>query len=118
MQTIELAQQSEFKRVIQAADRTYKKRKAFFYVRESVTLDGTYWDGGSRSTYTAVRLSDGFSLGAPQYAPPQFGGPATAPCVQIPPGVAIVETGYFCGKTSTASVYVNPADVAKLITQQ
>lgn len=118
MQTIELAQQREFKRVIQAADSTYKKRKAFFYVGGSVTLNGTYWDGGSRSTYTAVRLSDGYSLGAPQYAPAMFGGPATAPCVQIPPGVAIVKTGYFCGKTSIASVYVNPGDVAKLLTQQ
>lgn len=117
MQTVELSKQPEFKIVIQAADATYKKRKAFFSVRESVQLSGTYWDGGSRSTYTAVRLSDGYALGAPQYDPPQFGGPRQAPTVSIPSGVAIVETGVFCGKTAIAHVYVNPTDAAKLLTQ-
>ena len=118
MQTIELKARPEFKRVICAAAPNYKKHKAFFNVASSLTLHGTYWDGGSRSTYTAVRLADGFSLGAPQYAPPQFGGPREAPIVLIPVGVAIVETGTFCGKPATASVTVNPADVAKLLVDQ
>ena len=115
MQTIELSSHPEFKQVIKAADSTYKKRKAFFHVAENVALSGTYWDGGSRYTYTAVNLANGYSLGAPQYAPPQFGGPKQAPNVSIPAGVAIVKTGYFCGKQAIASVYLNPADVAKLL---
>ena len=75
MQTVTLKQHPEILRVIRAADPTYRKTKAFIYTRESVTLHGTYWDGGSRSTYTAVELATGRNKGAPQYAPPQFGGP-------------------------------------------
>lgn len=116
MQTVTLKDHPEVLRAIRAADPTYRKTKAFIYTRESVTLHGTYWDGGSRSTYTAVELATGRNKGAPQYAPPQFGGPRQAPEVQIPPDVVIVETGTFCGKPATATVYVNPANMARLLT--
>ena len=116
MQTVMLKQHPEILRVIRAADPTYKKTKAFVFTRESVTLSGTYWDGGSRSTYTAVELATGRNKGAPQYAPPQFGGPRQSPEVQIPHDVAIVETGVFCGKTATATVYVHPVNMARLLT--
>ena len=112
---IELKHHPELLRVIRAADGRYKKHKAFFSVSETATLGGTYWDGGSRSTYTAVDILSGRSKGAPQYAPAASGGPRQAPTVSIPPGVAIVETGYSCGKVATASVTINPADAAKLL---
>ena|SRR3990167_3835250 len=115
MQTVALSEHPEIKRAILAVSPSYKKRLAFFTVAETVELNGTYWDGGSRSTYTAVRLADGFALGAPQYDPPQFGGPRQAPTVAIPTGVAIVETGIFRGKTATAQVTISPADAAKLL---
>jgi hypothetical protein len=35
--------------------------------------------------------------------------------VAIPEGIAIVETGVFMGKAATARVYVNPANMAKLL---
>lgn len=116
MQTVNLKQHPEILRAIRAADPTYRKAKAFLFVRESVTLSNTYWDGGSRSTYTAVDLATGRNKGAPQYAPPQFGGPRQAPEVELPADVVIVETGIFCGKTATATVYVNPANMARLLT--
>ena len=115
MNIIELKTAPELVRVIKSADNTYRKMKAFLRVGSTVTLSNTYWDGGSRSTYTAVCLTTGHNKGAPQYAPPQFGGPANAPTVSIPEGIAIVETGVFQGKTATATVYLNPANVAKLI---
>ena len=118
MEHVELKQHPELSRVVRAACPRYAKRKAFFHVSETVTLGGTYWDGGSRSTYTAVRLADGFSLGAPQYAPPQFGGPRQSPVVAIPQGVAIVETGIFCGKPATASITINPCDATKFLQVQ
>lgn len=117
MQTVMLKDHPEIARVIRAAIPSYKKHKAFVHVHATVALQGTYWDGGSRSTYTAVRLVDGFSLGAPQYAPPQFGGPRDTPVVEIPAGVVIVETGVFCGKPATASVTINPADATKFIAE-
>jgi hypothetical protein len=114
-QALELKTAPEVLRLIRAADPSYRKTRAYLHVSESVSLSGTYWDGGSRSTYTAVDLATGRSKGAPQYDPPQFGGPRAAPVVVIPEGVAIVETGVFCGKTANASVYINPVNAAKLL---
>jgi len=105
----------EVKRVILAADASYRKREARLLVQPEIDLYGTYWDGGTRYSYTAVDLVTGRSKGAPQFDPPQFGGPATTPRVSIPQGVAIVKTGMFCGKTATAYVYINPADAAPLL---
>jgi hypothetical protein len=116
MQRIELKTAPELLKVIRAADPNYRKRQATLSASETVGLYGTYWDGGSRSTYTAVDLLTGRSKGAPQYDPPQFGGPRIVPEVAIPEGIAIVQTGIFMGKTATASVYVNPANMAKLLT--
>lgn len=90
----------------------YRKTKAFVTLADTVTLSGTYWDGGSRSTYTAVNIATLRVATAKQYNPPQFGGPTMAPKVELPPGVAIVEHGTFCGKPSTARVYVRPQDLA------
>lgn len=114
---IDLKSAPEVLRVIRAADPTYRKHRAYLHVQESVSLSGTYWDGGSLSTYTAVDLATGRSKGAPQYNPPQFGGPKVDPLVNIPEGVAIVETGVFCGKTANASVYLHPANAAKLLAE-
>lgn len=113
MHKIELKAAPEVAAIIRAADPSYRKRYAYLMPREAVELSGTYWSGGSRSTYTAVNLETGKSAGAPQYNPPQFGG--REPTVQIPEGVAIVQTGIFCGKPATAYVSVNPANMAKLL---
>lgn len=113
--TIPLKSAPELKRVVLAADPSYKKHNAFFSVHASVELTGTYWDGGSRDTYTAVDIATGRNQGAPQYAPPQFGGPRVAPKVDIPDGIAIVRTGIFCGKTAVAHVYVNANTATKFL---
>jgi hypothetical protein len=116
MMLVKLTDHPEIRRIILAASPTYKKHQASVSAYPTVRLSGTYWDGGSRSTYVAVRLSDCFSLGAPQFDPPQFGGPRVDPVVEVPEGVAIVCVGTFCGKTATASVTLNPANMAKLLT--
>jgi len=115
VRTIELKTAPELIRVIRAADGAYRKTKAFLRVQPTCTLHGTYWDGGSRTTYTAINLSTMRAATADQFAPPQFGGPAQAPTVDIPEGIAIVATGVFCGKPATASVYINPANAARLL---
>jgi hypothetical protein len=115
MHAVELKTAPELIRVIRAADSAYRKTKAFLRVQPTCTLHGTYWDGGSRTTYTAINLSTMRAATADQFAPPQFGGPAQAPTVDIPEGIAIVATGVFCGKPATASVYINPANAARLL---
>jgi hypothetical protein len=113
---IELKTAPELLRVIRAAEPTYRKRQVRLETREQVSLANTYWDGGSRSTYTAVNLSTMRSSSAEQFAPPQFGGPRQAPIVNIPEGVAIVETGVFAGKPATAAIYLHPYNMAQLLT--
>lgn len=115
MITVTLAANRDVQRVIKSAAPDYRKRDARIMPTATVTLANTYWDGGSRCEYTAVELATGRVSAAPQYAPPQFGGPASAPVVSIPAGIAIVQTGTFCGKPATATVYVNPADVAHML---
>lgn len=113
--TLVLKDEPLLKALIQAADPSYKRLKAFVRVTDKVELQGTYWDGGTRSTYTAVNIQTRVSSAAEQYAPAQFGGPAEAPVVQLPPGAVIVQTGFFCGKVSQARVYVHPKDAANAI---
>lgn len=113
--TLVLKDEPLLKALIQAADPSYKRLKASVTVTDKVELQGTYWSGGSRSTYTAVNIQTRAASSAQQYAPAQFGGPAEAPTVALPPGAVIVETGFFCGKVSTASVYVHPQDAANTI---
>jgi hypothetical protein len=113
--TIDLKTAPELRQLVQAADPTYKKHKVMLRITPRVTLSGTYWDGGTRSTYTAVNLSTKTASGAPQYDPPQFGGPRSTPEVELPQGACIVETGIFCGKTATATIYLNPADATPFL---
>lgn len=112
---LELAKHPELTRVIRAVAPKYRKHKVIVNVTESVTLHGTYWSGGSRSTYHAVNLSNMVCSGSPRYNPPQFGGPQADPQVVLPEGAAIVSLGVFCGKTATATIFLNPANVAKLL---
>ena len=90
----------------------YRKHRACIKVRETVKISGTYWDGGSRSEYTAVQISSGQSITGMRFDPPQFGGPSSDPVVPIPDGVAVVEHGTCCGKAATAYIYMNAATFA------
>jgi hypothetical protein len=115
MMTIKLSEHPDVRDIIRATDPAYRKTSAYVHVTDKVTVSGTYWDGGSRDTYTAVNLSTRRAISAPQFDPPQFGGPQAAPTVTLPAGVAIVRTGVFCGRAATATVYVRAADVAPLL---
>jgi len=112
---VELKNHPEIKAIIRAAEPSYKRREAVIVVQAAVTLTDTYWDGGSRSIYTAVNMLTRRSAGAPQYDPPQFGGPKETPVVTLPENIAIVRTGTMCGKTARAYVYVHPSNLAKLL---
>lgn len=84
---VNLKDHPEVLRIIRFADPKYRKHKGIVAVAKEVELDGTYWDGGSRSSYTAVNMETGVCKTAQGYAPPQFGGPRQAPRVAIPEGL-------------------------------
>lgn len=106
--TLTLKQNPRLARIVLAAFPAYRKHQVFVSVTARVGLGGSYWNGGSRSTYIAVNLANGYSASAPQFNPPQFGGPITDPVVTLPEDVAIVQGGIFNGKPATAHIYLRP----------
>lgn len=85
-----------------------RKHKAFVRRQNAVALDGTAWDGGSRSTYYSIHLETKQVEQLPHSAPVQFGGIVPVAARYIDPGYAIVEAGTFCGKPSTPTIYLRP----------
>lgn len=83
-----------------------KKHKAIVYRQDAVALDGTFWDGGSRSDYHLVEIATGNIEALPRSDPPQFGGVKAAVTRAIEPGFAVIRSGVFCGKPSTPSIYI------------
>ncbi len=63
-----------------------------------MTLSGTYWDGGSRTTYYGIDLATCQTVALPTYSPPQFGGPVNTPVVDMVDGMAIAELWQHGGK--------------------
>jgi hypothetical protein len=82
-----------------------RKHKAFLIRQDYVSLDGTAWDGGSRSSYYLVNLTTCRAEALPHSAPVQFGAAGPVP-KYIAPGYAIVEAGTFQGKPATPTVYL------------
>lgn len=80
----------------------YTGRKLMSVVAtDSVEMTGTYWSGGSRSTYHGIDVREYPNIRAaqlPQFDPPQFGGPAKPPIVKLADGLAVVELSIYCGK--------------------
>ena len=90
-----------------------------------VSLQGDYWDGGSRNSYKLVQLTTGAEVNdvagtllaaSDLKYPPQFGGrPESERTVTIPEGWCVVEHSIFCGKDMGLTFHMLPADVAPLL---
>ncbi len=106
-----------FKAILNATAPGYRKRFVYIDAKEVVELQDLNWSGGTRSQYRGCTL-DGRPTGNAdkqnQVAPWDqiYGERARVP---IPPGMVLVRSGHFCGKVSTATIYVNPADMPKLL---
>ena len=75
----------------------------------------TYWDGGSRSQYTFVRLSDHKVFNLPDLISGGFSRYASVAleayrAIPMPPGVVCLETGTFCGKDKGLTIIMRPED--------
>jgi hypothetical protein len=127
MQTINLKLAPEVKAVIQAAFPGYKKHSAFLSEFSSVSIN-SYWDGGSKSYYALVELATNRTKALPTSTHPYYdlngaNGSNQDVTVQngvvtlnrLPEGFALVENGTFCGKPATAHVWVNAANLTKLL---
>jgi hypothetical protein len=75
-------------------------RKCSVSEKSVVHLDGTFWDGGSRTEYVAVNLSTGEVCGLPESVktPREMGGAALDNLTAVPIGYALVAHSIYCGK--------------------
>jgi len=88
-----------------------KKRKAIIARPSgSVRISGTYWNGGSRSSYFLVHIASKRVQPLAHHSPPQYGGPKEDPIQMLEPGYAVIEAGVFCGKPATPTVYLHPEE--------
>lgn len=112
-----LVKTKDVKEVVRAVDPSYRKRQVSVVAASSVCLHDLNWSGGTRSSYTAVDLSTmGVVGGSSRYAAmAPWSNPAEGATLPIPEGFAVVRTGFFCGRELTATVYVNPANLQKLL---
>jgi len=107
--------EKNIQRLARAVFPSYRGRKFQFRATETVTLTGTYWDGGSRSEYGGVNLSNFRAANLPQFDPPEFGGPASAPKIDIRPGMAVVEHSISAGRDTGITFYIHPSDAPSLL---
>jgi hypothetical protein len=107
---VDLKDYPRLKNQVLRAVPTYRKHKAIIVFTTGVEMHDTFWDGGSRSSYSFFNTANGTQVFAPQYAPPQFGGPRVAPRMELVPGTLGISTGIFNGKTATATVFLHPDD--------
>ena len=94
----------------------YNGRKFKAVQCDEVALTNTYWDGGTRSTWTMVNLSSGVTT-TPNgsAAPARFGGTLESRKASIPQGFAVVEHSIFCGKDMGLTFYIRSEDIAPLL---
>lgn len=103
------------RKVVKAAFPDYRGRKIAVCPSERPVDVRSYWSGGSRSYFAAIRLTDMGVMGVPQNGTPFDGGPIAPNGVVVPSGCAIVEHEYFCGKDVGIRIHVNPDAISKLL---
>ena len=91
-----------------------KKRDVKVEVTTRVSFYNTFWDGGSKNTYRAVRLSDG-NVASLETGSSPWTAVAEGKSVDLEPGIAIVEESIFQGKHMPLRVYLHPSNAAPLL---
>ena len=132
LEPITLKTAPELKRVITAGFPSYKKLRAYLstFPEHGMGIN-SYWDGGSRDEFAIVELSTLRRKNLPTSSHPYFdiarhgiAGESEVIAVThagnvtlktLPEGFALVSCGVFCGKTATAHVYLNSANLAKML---
>jgi len=111
------AKTKEVKGIVLATFPDYKRRDVVIQPTETITFHDLNWSGGTKSEYRACTV-DGRSITG-KYdmgAPAPWNNPFEGKSISIPEGAVIVEGGYFCGKPRILHIYVNPANMPKMLT--
>jgi hypothetical protein len=95
----------------------YSGKKYSVVIGETMTLQSTYWSGGTRSTYRVVELTSGKQERiAGNGAPDCFGIDLNGQGITLKPGYAVVEHSIFCGKDGGLTFYIHPDNAGKFLT--
>ena len=89
-----------------------RKRNVNYTITDSsVECYGTWWDGGSRSSYHAISLAGG-GLMQPTYTDEvrELGFGHKVKNAKVSSGQLVVCLGTFCGKPATPHIYIHPDD--------
>lgn len=86
-------------------------------VTEQVTIpaESGLWDGGSRETYSAVRIADGAAVPVSDNSSAPWDASRRDNVVTLKPGIAVVCHRIFCGKDMGLRIYVCAADAAPML---
>jgi len=85
---------------------SYRGRKFRLNTDGYVCFCDLNWSGGTRNSYSVVRLSDGMvASGHNNFAP--WSNPIEGKCIDVPSGYAIVEWTQFCGKDLGLRIYLS-----------
>lgn len=99
----------------------YKGRKIVVEPATEVCLYDLNWSGGSRNQYHACDLT-GAPLGSMDRwnatAPWVWVNAAEGKSIPLPPGAVVVRSTIFSGTDCGLTIYVNPADMPKLLPAQ
>jgi len=90
---------------------TGTRKKTFRLILSDRPLSvNSYWDGGSRDEYGVFNINTGQS-----FIPPTGTYPFTTPNqYTLKPGEILVQTGTFCSKPATPTIYCLPEDTTKV----
>jgi len=91
-----------------------RKREVTLEVSETVSFYNTFWDGGSKNTYRAVKLETGETASLVTGSSP-WSAVAEGKTVSLEPGIAVVEETVFCGKVMALRVHVHPENITALL---
>ena len=94
---------------------SYRKHKVILCVTSGLTLSGGSWDGGSRSSYSGATINgEPFAL---RYntTPSHFNGGKPDTIAIIEPDTLVLQSGTFCGKPATLTLYALQETIDQLI---
>ena len=102
--------------VVNATFPNYKGRKFRIQPAEAVGFYDLNWSGGTRNQYRACAI-DGSPIDSKYNlnSPAPWNNPFEGKRIELPMDVVIVEHSMFCGKDVGLRIYVNPANMPRLL---
>lgn len=96
---------------------SYSGKKFRAVVCESVTIpmDAGLWEGGSRETYRAIRLSDSSCVALSKDNASPWSSERREQKFALESGIVVIKHTQFCGKDMGLTFYVHPNDAVRLL---